>query len=427
MGRSLALAAYLGLSARANGLARRKLGKRLAAGKEDPKRWTERLGEASLPRPPGPVVWLHAASVGEAMSILGLVRRLGADRPDLSMLVTTGTQSSAQVIADRLPPRTCHQYIPVDTRAAVTRFLDHWRPDLAVWTESEFWPRLIFETHRRSIPMLLINARMSQASFHNWRWARGMASALLRRFAHVLAQEAETAGYLTRLGLPADRIEVAGTLKEGAAPLPCDEADRVRLASQIGTRPVWLAASTHPGEETQVARSHAEVLRRSRRLLLILAPRHPERGEEIAADLAADGWSVARRSQGAVPEPHVQIYLADTLGEMGLWYRLAPVSFLGGSLVPIGGHNPFEPAALGSAIVHGPHIRNFADIYSRLETAGGARAVTDSETLAVAVTELLAPDRAAEMARAAWDVSSAGAEVTERTMRLLLNSLPETR
>lgn len=424
MGRSLGLALYLGVSARADGFARRRLERRRAAGKEDPDRLPERLGIASRPRPPGRLAWFHAASVGEALSLLALIRRLTSARPDLQVLITTGTTSSATVLADRLPPATRHQYVPVDTARAVRGFLDHWRPDLAVWTESEFWPRLMHETARRAIPMLLINARMSEASFRRWRRARGVARSLLRRFDRVLAQEGQTADYLIRLGLPADRIAAIGTLKEGAAPLPCDEAERTRLAARIGTRPAWLAASTHPGEEAACAAAQAAAQPGARRLLMILAPRHPERGPELAATLRAQGWDVARRGAGEDVTPGTQILLADTLGEMGLWFRLAPVSFLGGSLVPVGGHNPYEPAALGSAILHGPNVRNFADIYARLGAAGGARQVRNAAGLGEAVAELMAPDRAAAMARAAWSVSTAGAEVTERTLAALLERLP---
>jgi 3-deoxy-D-manno-octulosonic-acid transferase len=278
MGRSLGLALYLGFSALADGLARRRLARRQAAGKEDPARLNERFGVAACPRPAGPLAWFHAASVGEALSLIALIRRLTEARPDLSVLVTTGTTSSAAVFADRAPPRTLHHYVPVDTATAVRGFLDHWRPDLAVWTESEFWPRLMHETHRRGIPMLLINARMSETSFRRWRRARGMARSLLRRFDLVLAQEAATEAFLTRLGLPGDRIETIGTLKEGAAPLPCNEAERVRLAAQLGTRPAWLAASTHPGEEEACAAAHGRALPGARRLVLILAPRHPRAG-----------------------------------------------------------------------------------------------------------------------------------------------------
>jgi len=424
MGRSIGLWLYLAFSERATGLAERKLQERLAKGKEDPARLQERFGTASVPRPDGTLAWFHAASVGESLSILELVRRLLDQRPDIHVLVTTGTVTSAAMMAERLPERAIHQFAPLDIRPFIRKFLDHWRPDLAIWTESELWPAMIYETGRTNIPMLLINARISRKSARGWRWFPGSARSLLRRFDFVLAQDAVTARNLRRLGLPARKVEVAGTLKEGSAALPCDEAERSRLASALSGRPVWLAASTHPGEEELVARAHRHAARAAQRLLLIIAPRHPERGPEIAEMLRKDGWKIAVRSQGEIPDATTEIYLADTLGEMGLWYRLAPVTFLGGSLVEIGGHNPFEPAALGSAIIHGPYVFKVEDIFNRLAAAGATVKVNSADELGRMVVQVLSPEKAAEMAHAAWEISSAGAEVTDRALMLLADHLP---
>jgi len=418
------LAVYLAISARLTGWTSRRLDRRAHSGKEDPARLGERRGEASRPRPSGPLIWFHAASVGEAASLLELVEQIGAARPDVTVLMTTGTVTSAQLMAERLPARAIHQYSPLDVRSYVTRFLDHWKPDAAVWTESELWPRMVVETSRRGTPMVLLNARMSNKSFRNWRWMRGAAQSVLGRFSHILAQDDTTALYLTRLGLPQDKVDVIGTLKEGAPVLPCREEDRAKAAAWIGTRPVWFAGSTHEGEEEIIARAHRIVRRRSHRLLLILAPRHPARGDRVSELLRADGFSVAQRSKAQMPGPDTQIYVADTLGEMGLWFRLAPVSFIAGSLAPIGGHNPFEPAALGSAILHGPHVTNFAPVYRRLAEAGAAVEVSDAETLAEAVDKLLAPDRVAAMAHAAWEVSTQGAAVTKRAFDEIVSLLP---
>jgi len=420
-------ALYLAFSERAGGLITRKLEKRLAKGKEDPARLQERVGTAGRARPDGPLVWFHAASVGESLSILELVRRLADERPDVNFLVTTGTVTSARMMGERLPPRAIHQFVPVDVRPFIRRFLRHWRPDLAVWTESELWPAMIHETHRAGIPMVLINARISRRTSRGWRWFPGFARSLLRRFDHVLAQDDLSARNLHRLGLPKSRIEVTGSLKEGSAALPHDEAERAMFARHLAGRPVWLAASTHPGEEEMVASAHRQAARAAQRLLLIIAPRHPERGAEIAARLRTDGWRVALRSENELPEADTEIYLADTLGEMGLWYRLAPVTFLGGSLVDIGGHNPFEPAALGSAIIHGPHIHKVADIYERLQEVGATLEVRSVDDLCKAVVQVLSPDKAAAMAHAAWEVSSSGAEVTDRALELLAGYLPAPR
>ena len=427
MGHSIGLAAYLAFSARAQNLAARKLDLRLQEGKEVPERIDERKGKSEHPRPNGPLVWFHAASVGESLSILELVKRLGDDRPDINFLVTTGTVTSAAVMADRLPERSLHQFVPLDILDYVRKYLDHWQPDLAVWTESELWPALMHETHKRGIPMLLINARLSHAANARWRWLPGAARSLLRRFEYVLAQDDNTARYLRRLGLPKNKLEVSGTLKEGSAALPYDEDERSRLAQHLAVRPVWLAASTHEGEEELAAAAHAVAARSAQRLLLIIAPRHPDRGSAIAQTLQTQGWDIKRRSKGEVPDSDTQIYLADTLGEMGLWFRLAPVSFLGGSMVRIGGHNPFEPAALGSAIIHGPHVHKMADIYDKLSAAGATVEVKTAAELAAAVGQLLSPDRAAEMAHAAWEVSSSGAEVTDRALELLQDYLPAAK
>jgi 3-deoxy-D-manno-octulosonic-acid transferase len=424
MGKSIALGLYLAWSARGGRrYAERKLATRLTEGKEDPARVGERRGEASVPRPDGRLIWFHAASVGESVALLELIRRILEERTDVSVLVTTGTVTSAGVMADRLPERAMHQFIPLDARAFVGRFLDHWRPDLAIWCESELWPALITETHARGVPMLIVNARMSKRSHDRWRFLRGMARSLLQRFDHALVQDDITAMYFRRLGMEPSRMDVAGTLKEGAAALPCDEEERRKLAAGLAGRPVWLAASTHDGEERVVLDAHRLALKANPRLLLILAPRHPQRGDEIARMLQAEGWRFTRRTAGEDPDPEAQVYLADTLGELGLWYRIAPISLVGGSLQPIGGHNPFEPAALGSAILHGPFVTNFVDIYKRLTAAGAARLVTGPDTLSEAVQELLNPDRAASMAHAAWETVSQGAEVTDRTLDVVMERI----
>jgi 3-deoxy-D-manno-octulosonic-acid transferase len=423
MGQSPALWAYLRLTARATGFAERKLQKRLADGKEFADRLDERRGIASAPRPAGQLVWFHAASVGESLSLLEVIRRLHDQDRSLTVLVTTGTVTSAEMLHARLPANATHQFVPLDVGLYVDRFLDHWTPDLAVWTESEFWPSLIVHADERGIPLILINARMSDKSARRWRFLSGAARSLLGRFRAVQAQTETAANRLKRLGVPPDRIVVTGTLKEGMPPLPCKDADRTRFSKLLDGRPVWAAASTHPGEEDIVAEAQMTAAPGLLRLLCILVPRHADRGDAIAANLRARGLSVAQRSRGEEPGANTSIYLADTMGELGLWYRLAPVSFVGGSLVPIGGHNPFEPASLGSAIVHGPHVANFADVYERLGTAGGARVVTNAGQLAQTITELTQPDRRAPMAYAAWELGSSGAQVTDAALALILKTL----
>ncbi|MDJ0858125.1 MAG: 3-deoxy-D-manno-octulosonic acid transferase [Dinoroseobacter sp.] len=415
----------MALTARASRWADRKLAQRLAEGKEDPDRLGERKGQTDTQRPEGSLIWMHAASVGEALSVQELIRRLTEERPDVTILLTTGTRTSADLVATRLPPQAIHQFAPVDTGEAVNMFLDHWRPDLAIWVESELWPRLIHDTAARNIPMALINARMSQESARRWRWMKGTARTLLSYFSIILVQDQATGKHLSALGAPDDRMQVIGTLKEGAQVLPCSEEDREAFIKATDTRPRWLAASTHPGEEAVVAAAHKLLVRKMHRLLLILVPRHPERGPEVAKMLREDGWEVALRSADEPIEFDTQIYVADTLGEMGLWYRVAPISFIAGSLEEIGGHNPFEPAALGSAILHGPHVKNFADIYQRLAEVGAARLASTPEGLAASVEDLLSPDKAARMAHAAWEVSSRGAEVTDVALNEVLTLLED--
>jgi 3-deoxy-D-manno-octulosonic-acid transferase len=424
---SALLALYLALSRRAGGVAARVLARRALAGKENRARLGERMGVAGLARPEGRLAWFHAASVGEAVSLLELLRRIGTERPDLTCLVTTGTVTSAEMMAARLPASCIHQFAPLDVAPWVERFLDHWRPDLAVWTESDLWPATIVAADRRGAPMALINARISHRSFRRWRWAGGMARALLARFDRILAQDALAGDHFIRLGALAEHVEVTGSLKEGAAPLGHDEETRRKLTRILAGRPVWLAASTHPGEEEVVLSAHAAARRALPMLALILAPRHPDRGDALAGMLRARGLATAQRSKGEPLTADTDVYLVDTLGEMGLWYRLASVSFVGGSLAEVGGHNPFEPALLGSAILHGPHVRNFSDGYARLGAARAAVEVRDADGLAAALTATLAPDRAAAMAAAAWDAMSDGAEVTDRVLEVLGELLDQAR
>lgn len=428
MASSIFLGLYLAWSQRgAAGFAERALRTRVEAGKEDAKRLDERRGRASAQRPDGPLIWFHAANVGESLALLELIRQLLAERDDLHILMTTNTVTSAAVMRERLPDRAIHQYVPMDAQSFVKPFVDHWRPDLAIWAESELWPTLIVETHASGTPMLMVNARMSKASHDRWRFLRGMVKSLLDRFTYALVQDDLTEIYLRRLGMSPEKMEVTGTLKEGAAALPVDEAELSALRADLAGRPVWLAASTHPGEDDKVLEAHRLAIKSNPRLLLILVPRHADQGDALAEMLQADGWVFNRRAADEVPGAEAQVYLADTMGELGLWYRLAPISFVGGSLEPVGGHNPFEPAALGSAILHGPYVTNFVDIYQRLTEGRAARLVSSPGSMAEAVDELLSPDRCAAMAHAAWEVVSSGADVTDRTVEVVLDALDGVR
>ena len=390
------LSAYLAASRLAGPVARLILARRAARGKEDRDRLDERLGRAAIPRPEGMVIWLHGASIGEAKSMLPLIDALQA-QSDAAILMTTGTVSSARQIAGALPAGAVHQFVPVDTAAAVRRFLDHWQPDLAIWVESEFWPRLIEETAARDIPMAVVNARVSAKSTARWQRAPAMAGLLLSRFQMVVAQDEETRHRLSAFGVTA---RFGGNLKALVEPPGCDASRLTQMQETLRDRPVWLAASTHPGEEVQALSAHAQIRQSMPDALLILAPRHPERGDALVELLA--NTQFARRSAGQMPGDDDSVYLADTLGEMGLWYRLAPVCFVGGSLVEMGGHTPFEPVALGGAVVHGPNVDNFAPAYAALGEVGGSIAVDDSDGLADVVLRLLrTPAERADLVAAA--------------------------
>jgi len=379
---------YRSLTAAAAPLVRLYLNARCRRGKEDRARLGERFGIASASRPPAPLVWLHAASVGEASSVMALIERILAERPAIELLMTTGTVAAARLLEGRLPPRARHQFVPVDLPRAVERFLDHWHPDLAIWVESELWPNLLLATQRRGTPMLLVNARLSARSLSHWRALPGLVRPVLQAFALSLAQDEVQAERFRRLG--ASPVASVGDLKAAAAPLAADPGALKALHRQIGVRPVWLAASTHPGEEEIVAAAHVRIARDHPGLLAIVAPRHPVRGPAIAGMLRARGLRVARRGAGEAIAADAEIYLADTLGELGLFFRLSGIAFVGGSLVRKGGHNPFEAARLDCAILHGPDMTNCAAMASALDEAGAALTVGDAESLAGAVSHLLA-------------------------------------
>lgn len=408
---------YLVVTALLAPLAPRMLRRRLAAGKEDPARWREKLGHTGTSRPAGPLVWLHAVSVGEGLSILPLLAALSGTA---TLLLTCTTTTSARLMAERVPSGVIVQFLPLDLPGPVRRFLRHWRPDVAVMVESEFWPRLIRETHRRAIPLLLVNARISDASMARWARLRGLSRSLMARFAALTAPDDAAAAKLERLGADPSRICVTGSLKRGANRLPVDAAALATLRSATQGRPLWLAASTHAGEEAAAASAHRAVQAALPSALLVLAPRHPDRAAAIRADLVASGFAVSQRSKGDAPAG--DIYLADTLGELGLWFDLCPVAFIGGSLVPVGGHNAYEPALHGSAILHGPHVANFADLYARLAAQGGAVAVS-ADDLAAAVLRLQDSHTRDAMTAAATATLMAESDATARTAALVRAAL----
>lgn len=388
---TLPLALYGAAMAVFEPLAAAALRRRAAAGKEDPARLGERLGRASVARPDGRLVWLHGVSVGETMSLLPLVEALRARRPDLAILVTSGTVTSAQVLANRLPKGVIHQFAPVDGPRAVARFLDHWGPTLGVLVESELWPNLILATKDRGVRLALLSARMTDRSATNWARTPATARALLGAFDLIAPQDAATAERLTRLGA---NVGPALNLKRVGAPPPADEAELARLRAQTGGRPVILAASTHAGEESLIADAFRAAGAAGQAVLLI-APRHPDRAPEIAAQLSA-----SRRS---LRQPLGEIHVADTLGEMGLFYRLADIVVMGGGWAEgVGGHNPLEAARVGRPILTGPDVFNAADVYAELRAEGAVIEALHAGALARHLRELLDdPEARRAMSRAA--------------------------
>ena len=411
------LGAYRTLSSLAPPALRLLLKRRLARGKEDEARLGERMGVAGRARPAGPLIWLHAASVGESLSALPLIERVLARVPAAHVLVTTGTVTSAKLMAERLPPRAFHQFVPLDAAPWVACFLDHWRPDLALWIESELWPNLLRQTASRGTTLVLVNARMTERSFRGWRRWPAAARELAGLFALVLAQTETYAERFRALG--ARNAAVPGNLKYAAPPLPVDAAKLAALKAAIGARRVWLAASIHPGEEIAVAEAQ-RALKSCRDALGIVVPRHPPKGASMAQAIAAEGLKVALRSAGALPAGDTAIYVADTLGELGLFYSVAQLAFVGGSLIPHGGQSPIEPALFGVPVLHGPHMENFAEVIRALTHAGAALEVRDGRSLAVCIDSLLSrPHEIVPRGEAAKGVAEAERGVIDRVMTAL--------
>jgi len=347
----------------------------------------ERLGHATLPRPEGRLIWFHAASVGESLSVLALARRMAERDERTEVLITSGTASSAEILEKRMPPGCRHQFAPLDRRDALRRFLAHWRPNAAIFVESEIWPQMLVAAHKAGVPLALVNARMSASSLKNWQRFDETARYLLGLFTMIRTQDQRTLDGLLELGADPDRLALGPNLKAMSDPLPVDEAAYAEIETSYSGL-VWVAASTHPGEEEKIVDAQRRLSEMVPGARLILVPRHPERAGEIADMIDRKGLSCARRSQTRDPEG-AEVYVADTLGEMGLWYQLSSVVFMGGSLGRAGGHNPYEPAQMNCALISGRRVANFADTYAAFEEAGAVRLVKNAKELAAAVALLL--------------------------------------
>ena len=391
---------WRGFTAAASPLASLLLSWRAAQGKEDRDRISERLGISDLPRPQGRLVWIHGASVGESLAALPLIEMLQVQGNNV--LVTSGTVTSARILQQRLPQGVLHQFVPLDLPGAVQRFLDHWQPDAGLFVESDLWPNLILTAASRGVRLALINARISENSARGWQRIPGSARRLIGAFDVVLAQDEEIAARFTGLG--ARDVRVVGSLKADAPPLPCDQGALAALQAQIGARPLLVAAQTHPGEDETVLPAHDLLRARFADLLTIIVPRHPARGPDIAELCGVR--QAARRAAGEPISAETQVYVADTLGEMGLFYRLANFCFIGGTLVPLGGHNPLEPAVLNCAILAGPYRASAAKAYEAILRAQDFGSVANSGDIARAAARLLSDP---QKARAGGAAAAAGA------------------
>lgn len=360
---------------------------RKSRGKEDLDRFGERMGFAAMPRPEGKLIWLHGASVGETVSMLPLIRKIQELYPDVHILVTSGTVTSAQLMEKRLSGTAFHQYIPIDCVPQVTRFVDHWKPDLALWLESEFWPNILSVISDRRIPLILINGRVSDKSFARWKKMPHFSRQLQKMFVKSFGQTQEDADRLKAIG--AENTACVGNIKFSAPPLPVDEDELARMKKQIGYRACWTAGSTHAGEEEIVADTHKTVKEKIPDLLTIVAPRHPNRADEVEAIFKKAGLSVARRSRKEEITKETDIYLADTIGEMGLFYRLCEVAFVGGSMIPFGGQNIVEPARLGKAVLCGQYMMNFREITAHAKEADAVAVIENTAEMVGILTNLL--------------------------------------
>ena len=420
---ALGLLAYRAASAALSPAIPLFLRQRAAVGKENRARSGERLGHASRERPQGTLVWFHGASVGECVAALPLIEKLTCEKR-ASVLVTSGTVASAEMMQKRLPQSAIHQFVPVDTPAATQRFLKHWRPDAGLFVDSDLWPNLVIGAHARGTRLALVNARISERSFDGWRWAPATVARILSAFDVCLAQDETFAARFKALGCP--DVRVAGSLKADAPPLSADETKLAALRGAVGARQVLLAAQTHPGEDETILPAH-DMLRRSfPKLLTIIVPRHVERATEI--EMLCGTRSVRLRSRGELPDAATAVYIADTMNELGLFYRLARFAFVGGTLVPAGGHNPLEPARLHCAVIAGPHIANSASSFEAIFAAQGFGRVHSAAEIEGIAARLMANGAEAEAAgKAAFTGAATLGGAVEKTLAALEALLSHAR
>nr|WP_321483798.1 3-deoxy-D-manno-octulosonic acid transferase [uncultured Cohaesibacter sp.] len=418
-----ALSTYRMAGYAASPLAPLLVGLRARKGKEIPARRKERYGKSSIARPSGPLIWVHAASVGETNAVLPLINLI--TETGTQVLLTTVTVTSAQIAQKHLPSGAFHQFVPFDIAPYVNRFLNFWQPDMALFVESEIWPFILSELNNRDIPMIVVNGRMSERSFRRWSKFPSVFRQMFGNVPLCLAQTEDDRDRYTKLGVA--QVEVTGNLKFDVPPPQADEEQLQRLRLGVGKRPVWVAASTHPGEERLLAQAHCRMAVRIPNLLTIIVPRHPERSEDIMKELVGIVPRIQRRSEEPDLLPKTDIYIADTIGEMGLFYRLSRIAFVGGSLVNHGGQNPIEPARLGCTILHGPSVENFQNIYEALDQTGGAECLHNERELIQSLARLMSSsaeiDRRVELARRSLRPFSGALDMTMMALNPFLEPL----
>lgn len=377
----------LGVGRLASPLARPLLKKRLARGKEDPVRWCEKLGQATMARPDGPLVWLHGVGVGEVMALRGLIERLSSERPELQFLVTSSARSSGDVFAKNLPANTCHQYLPLDLPAAVAAFLDHWKPDLAVWSDQEIWPRMAVSVAKRAIPQAYVAARITEKSARAKAKFGSAYGDLYRLLDLRHAQDATTSAALQSLMGEETPVQISGSIKAAAPPLTCDPDVRAAFTAIASTRMTWVLAPSHPADEALALAAHKQLRYTVPDALLIIAPRTVARALDVGVKAREIGLTACTRSQVAHPNSDTSVYVADSYGELGTWYGAAPVALIGGTFDAIEGHNPWEAVALDCAVLHGPRVANFSSTYKMLGDNSAARLVQGVDDIVAALRD----------------------------------------
>lgn len=398
---------------------------RLIRKKEILARISERYGKPTLKRPKGPLLWLHGASVGESLSALPLLERLQKLYPDLNILVTSGTVSSSKILKKRLPPGIMHQFLPMDILIYVKRFLNHWKPNLVFWLESELWPNHLLNLKKQNIPVILVNARLSDTAYNKWSSYKFIISPLLNCFSLCLSSSQSVAKKLKMLGK--QEVKTPGNLKYTAGPLPVDTESLAHMKRVLKGRPIWVASSTHPGEEKIFIETHKFLKKYIPNLLTIVIPRHPERRKEISEEIKNNNLNFALRSLDHDPCNQTDIYIADTLGELGLFFRLTNIVVLGGSFVPVGGHNPLEPAFFHNTIIWGPHMFNFLEIEKTFLKNKAAYKIPNTKKLNATLLELLSnAEKRTTMGKKSKQVLKEKIGVLSKTLKYLCPFIEKT-